>query len=79
MSALAKSVFFASCVGAIGIVAYVHWKQVLDRQYLHEGILRDIERQEKKRENLENLQAQIELTKRYQEAMANKQEGNQAN
>ena len=41
--------------------------QTADRKRLREGVIRDLERQEKKRRNLEELEQQIELTKKLQE------------
>ena len=49
----------------------VHYKQVDDREKLHVGIVRDLERQHaKKTANLHNLILQDELTKAYREAEA---------
>ncbi|XP_021953767.1 protein PET117 homolog, mitochondrial-like [Folsomia candida] len=47
MSKLAKTVFGTSCVITAGTIGYVHLRQHLDRQNLHEGITKDLERQEK--------------------------------
>ena len=41
--------------------------QNIDRKRLKEGVIRDLERQEKKRRNVEELKEQIELTKKLQE------------
>ena len=41
--------------------------QTADRKRLREGVIRDLERQEKKRRNLEELEQQIEPTKKLQE------------
>lgn len=46
------------------------------RHYLHEGILREQERQERKIENLHTLQTQIEITKRYKAVMEEKLKDN---
>ena len=48
----------------MGIVWSVHKDQVDDRAKLHEGIIRDEERQAKKRENREALIAQQRLEDR---------------
>ncbi|KAJ8940671.1 hypothetical protein NQ318_017720 [Aromia moschata] len=64
MSFLSKVVFASACTLSIGIIGYVHYKQYLDREQLHEGVLRDVERRQKRKaENLYSLQQQIDLTK----------------
>ncbi|KAG5277951.1 hypothetical protein AALO_G00093200 [Alosa alosa] len=52
MSTASKVVLGLSVVLTISTVAGVHIKQNWDRQRLHEGVLRDLERVERKRENL---------------------------
>ncbi|ALC38763.1 CG11562 [Drosophila busckii] len=48
------------------IIGYVHYKQSEDRLKLHQGVLRDIEQQQRrKHENTYTLQQQIDLTKQY--------------
>lgn len=47
----------------ISTVAGVHIKQNWDRQRLREGVVRDLERLERKRENLRALEEQIQLTR----------------
>lgn len=51
---------------ASAVVFLVHQMQNTDRKRLKEGVIRDIERQERKRKNVEELQQQIELTKKLQ-------------
>lgn len=63
MSTASKCVLGLSVILTVGVVAGVHIKQNLDRQRLHEGVLQDLERVEKKRENLRALEEQILLTK----------------
>ncbi|XP_055680932.1 protein PET117 homolog, mitochondrial [Lutzomyia longipalpis] len=64
MSTLAKTTLAVSCAISVGIIGYVHYKQQYDRAKLHEGVLRDIERQQmRKLENTYRLQEQIELTR----------------
>nr|CAH0111878.1 unnamed protein product [Daphnia galeata] len=64
MSLIAKLTLGSSIILSAGIVYYVHYKQNLDRTSLHEGVLRDIERQKRRRaENLYMLQQQIDLSK----------------
>ncbi|XP_055603367.1 protein PET117 homolog, mitochondrial-like [Uranotaenia lowii] len=64
MSSTSKVVFLAACAGTAGIIGYVHYRQNYDRAKLHEGVIRDIQRQQQRKiENTYNLQQQIELTK----------------
>ncbi|EFX84361.1 hypothetical protein DAPPUDRAFT_314619 [Daphnia pulex] len=64
MSLVAKLTLASSVIVSAGIVYYVHYKQNLDRTSLHEGVIRDIERQKRRRaENLYMLQQQIDLSK----------------
>ncbi|KAL2086077.1 hypothetical protein ACEWY4_017136 [Coilia grayii] len=66
MSTASKVVLGLSVVLTISTVAGVHIKQNWDRQRLREGVLRDLERLERKRENLRLLEEQIQLTKELQ-------------
>ncbi|KAJ8964570.1 hypothetical protein NQ314_004874 [Rhamnusium bicolor] len=64
MSLQSKVVLIAACSFSLGIIGYVHYKQHLDREQLHAGVLKDIERREiRKVENLFTLQRQIDLSK----------------
>ncbi|XP_026092108.1 protein PET117 homolog, mitochondrial [Carassius auratus] len=63
MSTASKVVLGLSIVLTISTVAGVHIKQNWDRQRLREGVLRDLERAERKRENLRALDEQIQLTR----------------
>ncbi|KAL3269281.1 hypothetical protein HHI36_008357 [Cryptolaemus montrouzieri] len=64
MSVLAKVIFGSSCVFAVSVIGYVHYRQAADRERMFEGVLRDIDRQQKRKiENLFILQKQQELTK----------------
>lgn len=64
MSVVAKLFLAASIVATSGTVFYVHYKQNYDRELLHEGVIRDIERQQRRKvENLYVLQRQIDLAK----------------
>eukprot|EP00099_Drosophila_melanogaster_P017607 NP_608516.1 uncharacterized protein Dmel_CG11562 [Drosophila melanogaster] len=46
------------------IIGYVHYKQSADRLRLHDGVLRDVEQQQRrKHENTYTLQQQIDMTK----------------
>lgn len=48
-------------------VAAVHVQQRRERERLHSGVLRDLERQNQKRENIRLLEEQIALTKQLTE------------
>ncbi|XP_050504358.1 protein PET117 homolog, mitochondrial [Diabrotica virgifera virgifera] len=64
MSLQSKVVLGAACVFSASIIGYVHYKQNLDREQMHSGVLRDMERrQRRKQENLYVLQKQIDLGK----------------
>lgn len=63
MSTASKLVLGLSIVLTISTVAGVHIKQNWDRQRLREGVVRDLERLERKRENLRALEEQIQLTR----------------
>ncbi|KAF4528637.1 hypothetical protein B566_EDAN012785 [Ephemera danica] len=64
MSRAAKVTLGLAMAASLGTVGYVHWKQSEDRAKLHEGVLRDVERQQRRRaENIYILQQQLELTK----------------
>nr|XP_012223792.1 PREDICTED: protein PET117 homolog, mitochondrial [Linepithema humile] len=64
MSTASKAIFGLCCMASVGIIGYVHYKQAYDRQQLHLGVIRDIERQERRKaENLYVLQQQAELAK----------------
>jgi len=64
MSTASKVTLGATVVATLGIVWTVHKSQVEDRARLHEGIVRDEERQAKKKENKEALIAQQRLEER---------------
>ena len=64
MSTASKVTLGATVVGTLAIVWTVHKSQVEDRARLHEGIIRDEERQAKKKENREALIAQQRLEER---------------
>lgn len=45
----------------------VHLKQTWDRERLHQGVVRDLERLERKKENLRLLEEQRSLTRHLEE------------
>ncbi|KYN31408.1 hypothetical protein ALC56_14289 [Trachymyrmex septentrionalis] len=64
MSNASKVTFGLCCMTSIGIIGYVYYKQSYDRQQLHLGVIRDIERRERRKaENVYILQQQAELAK----------------
>ncbi|CAN0404143.1 protein PET117 homolog, mitochondrial [Lampetra fluviatilis] len=63
MSTISKVTLGFAVVFTVSTVAGVHLKQQYDRQRLREGVYRDIERQERKAENLRRLQEQAELSR----------------
>lgn len=64
MSYASKITLATSVTASLGIIGYVHYKQHLDREKLHDGVIKDVERQQRRKmENLYLLQQQIELTK----------------
>lgn len=52
MSTTSKIVFGLSCFASAGIIGFVHFQQQDDLIKLHEGVVKDIERQEKRRQEL---------------------------
>ncbi|TDH15602.1 hypothetical protein EPR50_G00010480 [Perca flavescens] len=62
MSTTSKVVLGVSVVLTLSTVAGVHLNQSWDRQRLHEGVVRDLERLERKKENLRLLEEQRTLT-----------------
>ncbi|KAL6422792.1 protein PET117 homolog, mitochondrial [Cataglyphis hispanica] len=64
MSTASKVTFGLCCTASVGIIGYVHYKQAYDREQLHLGVIRDIERRERRKaENVYVLQQQAELAK----------------
>lgn len=71
MSAASKVTLLGACVSTVGIITFVHWSQQDDRRRLRQGVIKDQERQERKRQNLEDLKEQ----QRLQEYFKRKEEG----
>ena len=66
MPSLGSKLFLiGSIIVTGGTIYFVHFSQSEDRNRLHQGIVRDLERQQKKKENLQRLQDQQELEKAY--------------
>jgi len=53
MSTTSKVVFGLSCMITASIIGFVHYQQQEDLNKLHEGVIKDIERQEQRRLKLE--------------------------
>lgn len=53
MSTTSKVVFGISCIVSGAIIGFVHYQQQDDLNKLHEGVVKDIERQEHRRLQLE--------------------------
>ncbi|XP_047220225.1 protein PET117 homolog, mitochondrial [Girardinichthys multiradiatus] len=67
MSTASKVVLTVSLVLTLSTVAGVHLKQAWDRERLHEGVVRDLERLQRKKENLRLLEEQRVLTRQLEE------------
>ncbi|KAH9629023.1 hypothetical protein HF086_007508 [Spodoptera exigua] len=71
-SRTSKLVLLLSCSVTLGIVSYVHIKQQADRERMHEGVVKDVERQQRRKiENLYILEKQNELTKKLKKELGN--------
>ncbi|KAK7084061.1 hypothetical protein SK128_009225 [Halocaridina rubra] len=68
MSLASKVTLGGACLLTAGVVTYVHRKQNIDKQKLHEGVIKDIERQQRRKtENIYLLQKQADLTRQLQQ------------
>ncbi|XP_050170509.1 protein PET117 homolog, mitochondrial [Myiozetetes cayanensis] len=67
MSRGSRLALAASALLSAATVAAVHVQQRWDRERLRSGVLRDLERQNQKRENIRLLEEQIALTKQLME------------
>ncbi|KAI5632119.1 PET assembly of cytochrome c oxidase, mitochondrial domain-containing protein [Phthorimaea operculella] len=69
-STTSKLILALSCSVTAGIVGYVHWKQKSDRDRMHEGVIKDVERQQRRKiENLYVLEKQKELTNKLKKEL----------
>lgn len=73
MSAVSKVVLGVSVVLTVSTVAAVHLKQAWDRERLREGVVRDLERLERRKENLRLLEEQRLLTRQLEEERRNRE------
>ncbi|KAM6940199.1 protein PET117 homolog, mitochondrial [Xenentodon cancila] len=67
MSTTSRVVLGVSVVLTLSTVVAVHTKQAWDRERLHQGVVRDLERLERKKENLRLLEEQRVLTRHLEE------------
>ncbi|XP_074944703.1 protein PET117 homolog, mitochondrial [Phalacrocorax aristotelis] len=67
MSGRSRAVLAASALLSAATVTAVHLQQRRERERLHRGVLRDLERQNQKKENIRLLEEQIALTKQLME------------
>ncbi|XP_077427079.1 protein PET117 homolog, mitochondrial [Vanacampus margaritifer] len=74
MSATSKAVLGLSLFVTVSTVAAVHLKQTWDRQRLHQGVLRDLERVERKKENVRRLEENRKLGALLEEERRRQQE-----
>ncbi|KAK6300203.1 hypothetical protein J4Q44_G00283010 [Coregonus suidteri] len=77
MSTISKVVLGVSVILTVSTIAGVHLKQNWDQERLHEGVLRDIERLERKSENLRVLEQQRSLTKELKAERDRRESGRQ--
>ncbi|XP_030383894.1 uncharacterized protein LOC115631319 [Scaptodrosophila lebanonensis] len=80
MSLPSKITLGAAVVISSAIIGYVHYKQSEDRLKLHEGVLRDIEQQQRrKNENIYTLQQQSDMAKQLKQLEGSGRQGQMPN
>jgi len=67
MSTISKITLGLSCTITISIVAFVHLAQQDEKKRMRLGVIRDQERQERKRQNAQDLKEQQRLEAYFQE------------
>ncbi|XP_065611136.1 protein PET117 homolog, mitochondrial [Cyrtonyx montezumae] len=67
MSRSSRAVLVVTALLSAATIAAVHVQQRKERERLHSGVLRDLERQSQKKENIRLLEEQIALTKQLTE------------
>ena len=68
MSTASKITLLVTTLATAAGIYSVHYQQVVDREQLHLGIVKDEERQQLKRENLRYQKEQEELANKYRES-----------
>jgi len=71
MSTVSKITLGLSCTVTISIVAFVHLAQQDEKKRMRLGVIRDQERQERKRQNAQDLKEQQRLEAYFQEQEQN--------
>ncbi|KAF2453486.1 putative cytochrome c oxidase assembly protein [Lineolata rhizophorae] len=67
MSTAAKATLLSTTLGAIGIIVFVHYTQRAEKAAMHDGVLRDLERQRLKRERQLDFDLQKQLEREYRQ------------
>ncbi|XP_026688330.1 protein PET117, mitochondrial [Diaphorina citri] len=76
MSLASKITLSLALVSSCGIIFSVHYMQQSEREKLHVGVVKDIERQRRRKlENISILEQQQELTRKYQESLEQEPSG----
>ncbi|KAL9075550.1 MAG: hypothetical protein Q9161_001622 [Pseudevernia consocians] len=75
MSRAAKLTLAGTSIGAIGIVALVHYQQNAEKAAMHAGVIRDIEQQRVKKERQADFEMQRALEEEYRKVQQVHDEG----
>ncbi|KAI5756284.1 hypothetical protein M8J77_023751 [Diaphorina citri] len=76
MSLASKITLSLALVSSCGVIFSVHYMQQSEREKLHVGVVKDIERQRRRKlENISILEQQQELTRKYQESLEQEPSG----
>ncbi|PSK51743.1 hypothetical protein C1H76_8748 [Elsinoe australis] len=65
MSKAAKLTLLGTSMGALGIIAFVHYAQKTEKAAMHAGVIRDMEQQRVKRERQADFEMQRQLEAEY--------------
>ncbi|KAF4547549.1 PET117-like protein [Elsinoe fawcettii] len=65
MSQAAKLTLLGTSLGAMGIIAFVHYSQKIEKEAMHAGVVRDMEQQRLKRERQADFEIQRQLEAEY--------------
>eukprot|EP01135_Chromosphaera_perkinsii_P010326 Nk52_evm1s2116 gene=Nk52_evmTU1s2116 len=69
MSTRSKLTFLCTCLGTAATIAYVQWDQNSERERMQKGVEKDLERQERKAQNLREQKEQIAIRERIEKEM----------